>query len=126
MNSDEDRDLEREAARLLRGSAAVPDAATSARLEQARRKALEAWDLRTSMPATRTRWQPLIGAIAAAVTLAVALVITRVPSDRTQDGPDPEVLLVGDELELLEELEFYQWLGEDGAAETAADPAVSG
>ena len=131
MNGDEDRVFEREAARLLRGSPAGPDAATSARLEQARRNALEAFDLRTSAPPVR-RWQPVVGAVAAAVALAVALAITRAPTPRatagaeTQDAPDPDVLLVGDELELLEELEFYQWLGEDGAAATAADPAVSG
>ena len=124
MNGDDDRVFEREAARLLRAGTDEPDATASARLEQARRKALEAYDARTSTRAARG-WYPVVGAIAAAVALAVALVITRVPSG-TPDAPDPDVLLVGDELELLEELEFYQWLGEDGAAETAADPAVSG
>lgn len=100
-----------QAAELFDDSVAGLDAQTRSRLNRGRQAALAA--AAKSGPGARwLAWAPL-GA-AAAVT-AVAIVTwngQEVPDAFTapQAASDLEILMDGEELEMLEELEFYSWL----------------
>ena len=94
------------------------DSATLLRLEQARRLALAA--------APRPHWRRMIrlsnrpagdwlvpaGAFASVLATAVALTImvAEPGSGSAREVDDVELLTAGEELELYENLEFYQWL----------------
>jgi hypothetical protein len=122
------RDLLEGSKQLFDASVDGIDAATAARLRAARLRALE--------PAGRASWAvPLrlwFPAAAAAAVLAVWLVPgqeygTPVPERgfATVAATDLEILLAEEELEMLAEFEFYEWLDvEDGAA--AGDEASDG
>lgn len=79
------------------------DGAMLARLRAARARALEAG--RRRRPA---RWA--LAGLAAAATLVGAVILWQgwMPMPATPE--DWEVLAAGDDLELIEELEFYDWL----------------
>ena len=86
------------------------DASAQARLNQARSEALAA---RGRTPARNKRgWLPATGVLTA-VAIAVVLLIRPdngiVPVPETADA-DVELLLGEDELEMVEELEFYYWM----------------
>ncbi|MCB1634921.1 MAG: hypothetical protein KDI51_10060 [Xanthomonadales bacterium] len=108
-----DRSLDTDRSRqLLDDSLNDFDAATLSRLNQARQRALSQLD-------TRRRWawwQPLTG-----VALAAALVIALLPR-QPQTLPatsvsvgefDLALLSESEDLELLENLEFYAWLEQE-------------
>jgi hypothetical protein len=116
-DTSDERAFEERSKALFDASAAELDAATRSRLTRARVRALE--ELESSRAA---RWpgiwkSPLLpaGAVAAAV-LAALLVV----SQRSPEPPPVEVAALGDlelllgeeDLELIEELEFYAWLEE--------------
>lgn len=97
--------------------AAGYDAATLSRLNRARQAALDA-GLR---PQRRPWWHWSLVAVAtsAAVVLAVALTLRTPETGRPQVAPvaleqsevdDLELLAAGEDLELIENLEFYAWL----------------
>lgn len=137
--ADDDTELEREAARLLRAGN-EPDAATRLRLERARRQALAeldrgrdfGWHLgrRGSWPGS---WALALGT-AGAATVAIALWLgssgepratgasATVTPPTAAEAAELEAMLNGENLELIEELEFYDWLAmqesEDGDAGT--------
>ncbi len=96
------------------------DSATLLRLEQARRLALAA------ATAPRPHWRRMIrlsnrpagdwlvpaGAFASVLATAVALtlMVAEPGSGSAREVDDVELLTAGEELELYENLEFYQWL----------------
>lgn len=113
--------------RAFDSSVSELDGRTRSRLAQARSRALER--ARHAGPAQWLRGgRGLIpaGAVAAAV-VAAALVwqspVTLRPGIELADAGDWEILLGEDELEMLEELEFYVWLEDqlDEAADAADD-----
>ena len=124
----EHRDLLADSKRLFDASVDGIDAATAGRLRAARRCALE--------PAGRSSWvAPLrlwLPTAAAAALLAVWLVPGQEYGTPTPErdfatvaATDLEILLAEEELEMLAEFEFYEWLDvEDGAA--AGDEASDG
>jgi len=107
--SAEESALETGSRELYRDSIDNIDAATRSRLTQARHSALQAMPKRR---ATTLRWLPA-GAAAAAAMVAW-LIIGQAPNG----VPEPEtvaeldILMGEDELEMLEELEFYAWIDE--------------
>lgn len=132
MNTDnvrEDRALEERTKLLFDESVASLDAQTRSKLTRARYRALE--ELEASAPAGwRPRWVPA-GVVAAAV-VAVIMLWQGQPavSPQTQAFDvaalnDLEILLGEEDLDMLQELEFYAWLDEQ--AEIApADSAEGG
>lgn len=88
------------------------DGATHSRLNQARQKALA-----QATPRTRPIWAWGGLATAAASALLVVTLWQGSPEPGLLPQPlgeDLEILASEDELELLEELEFYQWLEQKG------------
>ncbi len=113
-----DRALEQRARAALDAAAAEVDPTRAARLATARRRALEA-------AARPTPWwrragpEPVGLGLAAAAGLAVALVLLRTPGEalpQPEAVEDLEILTVAEPLDLIEELDFYQWLEAEGHA----------
>lgn len=113
----QDKPAERE---LLEGSKALFDSsvdsidgATRARLRAARERALEELVPRTLFGGARL-WIPAVAA-AALVALVTLPLVQRNGTDadasfETMAAADLEILLGEEELEMLAELEFYEWL----------------
>jgi hypothetical protein len=114
-----DTDLEQRAKQLFDASVENLDGPTRAKLAQARNRALE----RAQRPGLADglllppRW---VAALSAAALTAVAVLVVW-QNGGAPDRPveiaalnDLELLLAEDELEMLEELEFYAWLEEQG------------
>jgi len=111
--SDSDQDkLVREARRLLDASVEGLDAASRSRLNRARQQALAAHTRRR--PAWSSSWA--LGGVAASLgvmVLAFALWQGQ-PAEQPYDAlSDLELLTASDQIELYEELEFYEWLDSD-------------
>jgi hypothetical protein len=124
-DSRDERAFEERSKALFDASVGELDAATRSRLTRARGRALE--ELATSSAA---RWpgvwkSPLLpaGAVAAAV-LAALLVVTLRSTDpqpvEVAALADLELLLGEEDLEMIEELEFYAWLEEQPEFEAGA------
>jgi hypothetical protein len=118
-----DTNLEQRAKQLFDASVENLDGPTRAKLAQVRNSALE----RTQRPSLTDglllppRW--VAGLSAAALTAVAVLVVWQ--NGAAPDGPvevaafnDLDLLLAEDELEMLEELEFYAWLEEQGELPT--------
>ncbi len=105
--------LERNTKALFDDSIAKTDGATLSRLTQARHRALA--ELKTRAPSWQTRWLPA-GATAVAAAVLLTVMMGRLPDTETEfstaAATDLEMLLSTDDLELIEELEFYAWLDE--------------
>jgi len=131
MNESVDNNLadtafERRAAELLRESAATLDGQTRSRLNRARQAALD------ELPAARrpgTRYGWALAGVAAVAVLTAVLLNNRPPVEATVPlaevpaaAVDLDLLMAEEELEMLEDLEFFAWLetedfvGTDGAA----------
>ena len=108
---DPDRQFADNAKQLFDGSVEKLDAATLSRLNQGRHAALE--ELHRSRPSAEwVRWLPATGVAAAAI---VTVMVMRGPDGidipvEPDVAADFEILLEGESLEMLEELEFYSWL----------------
>ena len=108
---DPDRQFADKAKQLFDGSVEQLDAATLSRLNQGRHAAQE--ELHHSRPsAVWVRWLPATGVAAAAI---VTVMVMRGPDGidipvEPDVAADFEILLEGESLEMLEELEFYSWL----------------
>ena len=120
---DDERAFEARTQAAFDASVGALDAATKSRLTQARVRALD--ELPGSL---RKRWSPrwLVPAgAAAAVALAAWLVL--VPRPQPEEPMqiaalgDLELLLAEEDLELIEELDFYAWLEEQPEFDAAAD-----
>jgi len=87
----------------LDAQAAGLDAHTVARLRAARRHALDAHR------AGVRRWVPAF-AVASAAAVLLALLMWQSPSAPPLPAEDWEIVVSGDDLDLIEEYEFYEWL----------------
>ena len=117
MNEPKDNKVEAEeqfakqAKQLFDGSVEELDAATLSRLNRGRHAALD--ELQRSRPsAVWVRWLPATGVAAAAI---VTVMVMRGPDGvdlpvEPDAVADFEILLEGESLEMLEDLEFYSWL----------------
>ncbi len=109
------RDFEERTKLLFDESVAALDGQTRSKLTQARYRALEELAERTS-PAWSRSWLPA-GAVAAVALLSLMLWQGQM-EPVTQGGfdvaavTDLELLLGEEELDMIEELEFYAWLEE--------------
>jgi type VI protein secretion system component VasF len=110
-NQSGDQRFERETQRLFTQSVAALDGQTRSRLAQARTKAIAA----RRRPAWSMPGRLVLPAAAAAVTAAL-LVWQMLPPAATDPAvaelADLEILFGEDDLELIEELEFYAWIDE--------------
>ena len=84
------------------------DGATLSRLNQGRQRALAELD-RDSPHRQWLRWVPVTG-VAAAALVAVMVVNQPGPVDEPITATDFEMLIEHEELELLQDLDFYSWL----------------
>ncbi|MFQ5608816.1 MAG: hypothetical protein ACE5F8_00935 [Woeseiaceae bacterium] len=113
MNTPTDKETEpfaESAKALFDDSVERLDAATLSKLNQGRQAALG--ELSNASPARQwVRWAPVTGAAAAVL---VAVMVLRGPAvnplDPVADVTDFEILIEGDSLEMLEDLEFYSWI----------------
>jgi len=110
-----DSEFEERAKQLFDESVDRLDARTRSKLTQARYRALE----QLTAPAGSVWRRPWAPAGAAAAALTVLLVLWLDAPERTVNGTfdmaatsDLELLLAEEELEMIQELEFYAWLEE--------------
>src|SRR5262245_34134321 len=126
MNDDEKlAAFERRAQQLLRAGAERLDGPTRSKLTQARHAALESARGRgwVSFVGWKTWLMPL-GSVAGAAALAVLLHFHHGNGVTAQASlEDLEVVAAGESLEMMEDLDFYEWLdtqqGADGAKEVS-------
>ena len=110
-----DREFEERAKRLFDESVAALDGGTRSKLTQARYRALEELKPRRQPMWTRA----LVPAGAAAVVATLTVMLWQGPLSPVDDESfnvaavtDLEILLSEEELDMIEELEFYAWLEE--------------
>ena len=114
-------EFERQVASLLRDSAENLDAATRSKLNRARQAALDELS-----PARRLT--PFWGVLTAAAVGAIAVSLWRAAPDPTAPDeiptatttPELEVIFAEENLDMLEDLEFYVWLAAEGLDMEAA------
>jgi hypothetical protein len=104
MSSDQETEFVGRLRQQLDRHADQLDEVTASRLRAARRRALEANTRRAF------RWLPVSGVAAAAAALLAVLVWQQHSGDLAAVQEDWDILAAGEELELIEELEFYDWL----------------
>lgn len=99
--------------RQLRDSEASVDELTAVRLQSARRRALDADGRRV----TRDRFGWTLGGFATAAVAVLAVVLWTGGETPAPElfGADMDMLAEGD-LQLIEDLEFYDWLPEEETA----------
>lgn len=130
-SSTEEERLARVAGELLRQSADEIDAGTASHLNQARQAALA----RLTRPSRGRFW--LVPAVSAAGVgaLVVGLWLWRgeappvpdLPIAAVESAADLELLLAGDSLEMLQELDFYSDLAAEGSeTEAGTEPGSAG
>ncbi|MEM1173821.1 MAG: hypothetical protein AAGA33_00845 [Pseudomonadota bacterium] len=109
-------ELSRKAKQLFDDSVDGLDAATLSRLNRGRQEALASAGRRGSL----IRWAPA-GGLATAAIVAVVLVQspTVVDTPPGSTAADFEILLGEDSLDMLEDLEFYDWLDSADAGSDA-------
>ena len=130
-NLQTDRDFEKRTKQIFDSSLGEIDAATRSRLTQARHRALQEL---APLSAGRAFWnRPFApaGALAAAVLVAILVLSQREPAMepglQAAAPADLEILLGEEELEMLEELEFYAWLeAQPEFASGDAEPSSAG
>jgi len=119
----DDKAFAERAGELFRASVDELDAGTRSRLNRGRQTALSAL---ADAGSARARWSPWVPAAGVAAVALMAVVMWNgadrfdgnagSPPAPFADVTDMEILLDQDEFEMLEDLEFYVWLGsEDGA-----------
>jgi len=128
-NNNLSNDLLEESKRLFDAAVAGTDAATLARLRTVRRAALEKARPRVWLPGPRL-WLPAAAAAALLVLLVVPQRELTAPADAGNlpgvATLDLEILLGEEELEMLADFEFYEWLDMQGgdAADGGAEDGV--
>ncbi|MEX0976925.1 MAG: hypothetical protein WDZ50_07505 [Woeseia sp.] len=118
-----DDPLAADAARRFDESVQRLDAATLSRLNRSRQAALTELAGRTAV----RRWHRWIPAAAVATAAAFTVLMLNDPSvidaiPSYDAAADFEVIMAGENLEMLEELEFYRWLYADAETEIAPAP----
>lgn len=119
-----DGQLSETAARRFDESVQRMDAATQSRLNRSRQRALA--ELRDHGGTWRRQWWIPAAGVATAVVVAITMLsqkslLQEIPASAPSDF---EVIMAGENLEMLEELEFYRWL--DTEAETDKVPVPDG
>lgn len=126
MNDKDHKEFEQKTRELFAREVAGLDGATRSRLNQARQRALAeldrpAWSL-TRLPVP----QAAVAAVAVAVVSGLLLMRGGVspvePAPEFATASDIEILLAEDDMEFLEELEFYAWLEEQPEFADLEDP----
>ena len=118
-NRPPDEGLEQRSRELFESSVERLDARTRSRLNQARQKALT--ELNRS--STRRYWlgAPL-GGLAAAARVAVFLMSGRESAPQLEAATLPlddfDIVADDDSFEMIQDVEFYSWLADNGAAAT--------
>lgn len=120
-NDEADARLEGRSREVFDASVEALDARSRSKLNQARQRALE--ELRHARPVP---WRVLVpaGGLAVAATLAILIGLysgangggdtaTAVPLD------DLEIVAGGEAIEMIEDVEFYSWLAEQGGSHPA-------
>jgi hypothetical protein len=114
-NKDENDALEKRAKALFDASVAGMDAHTRSRLTRARHSALAELARRLRHSFMRRWWQPTAGL--ATVALVAVIVVLNVKTANTERqlaatlvAEDIDLLSNADDIELLEDMEFYAWL----------------
>ena len=104
MSRDREQAFVQQAGKQLDRHADQLDELAVARLRAVRKAALE-------QPARSSfAWLPLTGLAGAAAALLAAVIWYQQPADMPVISDDWDVLAASEELELIEELEFYDWL----------------
>jgi hypothetical protein len=116
-NTERDGELAKRARQLFDESVQGLDAETLSRLNRGRQRAL-AGAKGGGAQAAWLRWTP----VAAGAVAAAAVVIVWNPGNGVDELPrteasDLELLLAEEELEMLEDLDFYRWMALDETAE---------
>lgn len=112
--------LEQRSKALFDASVTHLEAGIRSRLTQARHAAVDT--LKQPEPFALRKWVPVAGAAAIALAVTVVLftgVALQRPSEVTLAADDLALLLEDDNLDLIEEIDFYTWL--DG--EIRSDPS---
>jgi len=95
------------------------DAAALSRLNQGRHAALEQLASGSSKT-TWMRWAPTGGIAAAALITMLLMRVPEIENMPTEVISDFEILLQGESLEMLEDLEFYSWM-DDAELDTGSN-----
>jgi hypothetical protein len=116
--------LENRAREVFDDSVADLDGATRSRLTQARHRALRALERPGVMPQWYVARPQIVAGAVAVVAVGVVWLLAPdgasvVPVEGVAEVSDFELLLGEDDLDLIEELEFYAWL--EGQPEFGAD-----
>lgn len=115
----ESDEFERRSKALFDESVGQLDGRTRSKLTQARNAAVE--ELKKGPPRFHWLRAPVTG-LAMATVLAVAI-ITWPARQGSESGPLPlediEIVADGDDIDMLEDVEFYAWIEEQGAAGAA-------
>ena len=119
-----EQDIKDRISRALDEKATEIDAASLSKLRQARASAIAHAERK---PFWSNTWFLLpAGALATAASLALTLTLwLQAPQEQLPLPPgltDLELLASGDELELIEELEFYRWLENEPSIGMSGDP----
>ncbi len=113
MNETDDQQLQKQARETLDRRAETLDAATLSRLNQARQRAVAA-----SQATSHVRWLGwrMAGAAAAVAGIALTVLLMGEPTPSLPNNglmlSDLELIDLDDDLELVAEPEFYDWLAE--------------
>jgi hypothetical protein len=100
MSAENDKHFAEQVKRQLDRHADAVDEFTAARLGAARKRALQQHD---RVP---HRWLPIAGLAAAATVLAVLVLM----QPAHQEDPGWELWVAQDDIDVIEELDFYAWL----------------
>jgi ferric-dicitrate binding protein FerR (iron transport regulator) len=109
MTGSEDNQLAERIRQQLDQQADALDELTVARLRAARMRALE----KARHP--RRRWLPVLGS-AVAAALVLAMLVWHQPVELPGTLDDLDIVASGDDLDMIEDLEFYDWLDETQTA----------
>ena len=114
MSDKDQKDFEQRTRELFDREVAGLDAATRSKLNQARQRALTEMDRPALLPLRIPVPQAAVAAVAVAAISALFIFRADVTTDDSSidfaAASDIEILLAEDDLEFLEELEFYAWL----------------
>jgi hypothetical protein len=110
MNRDSENVFLERVKQQLDQHAEALDEVTAARLKSARTRALDAGSR------SRMGWLPMTGLATAAAALLAVVIWNQLPGDDSVMPGEWDMLATSEELELIDELDFYAWLEETEAS----------